>query len=459
MQRFFTFFDRLNRTLGLLILVVVLAAGCNNNADAPAVDEAPAGEPAVVETTPAATAPAPAAEESSEEAAPSPAPEQAANTAAPSPTPAITQGRVVLWHAYAGADGEALAAILAQLQRDYPDLTVETLFVTYDDLPQSYSEAVTLGGGPDLVALPAWWLTEMVAAQVVQPLDELTDAASRAGYFPAALADFQREGALYGLPATYQTVSLYVNSALIGDVSPPAATDAMLSMAQETPDGGSGLYANLYHLAWGLPAYGATLMADDGTVTLDQGDGAADFLTWLKALDATPAAYVSEDYGMLLDRFKKGEFAFFVDGPWAIPDLRAALGDDLAVAPLPAGPAGPARPWLSAEGILLNPNKDANQQQRALLVAQALSNGAAGSIWASRAGRLPAHQDATLGDDPLLQGFAEQATSAQPYPYQPEMAEVWGYAGDMLLKTLNDVMSPEEAVIETTTLINEANGK
>ena len=58
---------------------------------------------------------------------------------------------------------------------------------------------------------------------------------------------------------------------------------------------------------------------------------------------------------MLLDRFTKGEFAYFVDGPWAAAQLSAALGDDLMVIPLPAGPAGPAQPWLYSDGVFVNP--------------------------------------------------------------------------------------------------------
>ena len=144
----------------------------------------------------------------------------------------------------------------------------------------------------------------------------------------------------------------------------------MLARSQEDPRQGTGIYANLFHLAWGLPAYGATLLDGDGVVVLDQGEGTAGFLGWLETLDNEAGAYVEQDYGMLLDRFKKGEFAYFVDGPWAINELRGALGDSLTVMPLPAGPAGPAQPWLSADAMLINPAKSADQQQRALLVAQ-----------------------------------------------------------------------------------------
>ncbi len=366
---------------------------------------------------------------------------------------------MVLWHSYAGADGDALAAILAEAERTYPDLVVDTLFVAYDDLPQAYADAVLAGGGPDLVAAPAWWLTQMVNAGVVQPLDELVDSALADEYFPATLEALRRDNALYGLPVTYELVSLFANEALTGETSPPATTTELLARSQDDPRQGTGIYANLFHLAWGLPAYGATLLDGDGVAVFDQGDGATAFLSWLESLDSEAGAYVEQDYGMLLDRFKKGEFAYFIDGPWAINELRGVLGDSLSVVPLPAGPAGPAQPWLSADAVLINPTKSADQQQRALLVARTLTDGAAGVAWAGTAQRLSANRNTPQVDDPLLQGFATQAESAQPIPHAPEMDEVWGYAGDMLIKVLNDVMTPAEAATEAAALINEANDK
>ncbi len=475
--------------LVLVLLLGFLAAGCNRSLDDSSALP-PAGEPEVIAVAPAEAADAnataeavPAAgaeaeptataaavsatdETDNDEAAPGEASEppstpEATATALPEPTPTpdIAAGRVVLWHSYAGPDADALGEILAEIRRTYPDLVVETLFVAYDDLPQAYADAVLAGGGPDLVAAPAWWLTQMVDAGVVQALDALVVPELADEYFPAALEALRRNNALYGLPVTYELVSLFANQALTGTASPPATTAELLARGQEDPRQGTGIYANLFHLAWGLPAYGATLLDGDGVAVLDQGEGAAGFLGWLETLDNEAGAYVEQDYGMLLDRFKKGEFAYFIDGPWAINELRGVLGDSLTVMPLPAGPAAPAQPWLSADAMLINPAKSADQQQRALLVAQKLTDGAAGAAWAGTAQRLSANRNAPAVGDPLLKGFAVQAESAQPIPHAPEMDQVWGYAGDMLIKVLNDVMTPAEAAIEAAALINEANDK
>src|SRR5690606_19526441 len=107
------------------------------------------------------------------------------------------------------------------------------------------------------------------------------------------------------------------------------------------------------------------------------------FLTWLQTVNKTQGSYVNSDYGMLLDRFKKGEFAYLVDGPWALPELSAALGDALVVVPLPAGPAAPAQPWLYSDGLFVNASIAPDQQALALTVAQAMTTGAAASALAT----------------------------------------------------------------------------
>jgi maltose-binding protein MalE len=233
----------------------------------------------------------------------------------------------------------------------------------------------------------------------------------------------------------------------------------MLTAASTITASGVGLYATLFHTYWGFPAYGAQLMNEQQVAILDQGGGAADYLAWLNALNATPGSYVNADYGMLLDRFKKGEFAYLVDGPWAMAELRSVLGDALAVTALPAGPVGPAQPWLYSDGLFVNPTTSPEQQTLALNVGLYLSNDTSGTTLATIGNLLPAARNADLSSTPLLQGFAAQAANAIAMPTSAEMNEVWTYGSDMIIKSLTGVAEPEAIVSETTTLINEANGK
>lgn len=428
----------------IALLAIALPAGCNRR-DEPTPTPTPASGLAVIAATAAKTTPLAA--------------QQATATPVPAPTPTPLSGSVVLWHSWAQADADALAAILARLQAQMPGVTVETLFVAPADLLPAYADAVAAGGGPDLLLAPNWWLNDLVQAGTVAALDSWIDPAALEAYWPATLDSLRSGGALYGLPVNYHLVALYVNQSLLPEPGIAPTTDALLQQARLSPQSGIGLYATLFHLYWGLPAFGAQLMDGSGRVTLDQSGGAADYLTWLASINSTTGSYVNSDYGMLMDRFKKGEFAYFVDGPWSLGELRATLGSNLTVASLPAGPSGPAQPWLYADGLFFNPRLDESRRLLAIAVGQAFTSGENGTILAQTAGLLPANRNADLGSDPLLAGFAHQAETASAMPTNAEMKEVWAYGGDMLLKALTSVAPPPAIVAETTALINEANGK
>lgn len=431
---------RSHRVVGLLVLILALGllAACDQDRPTP--------EPSASGALGALSGQTQGDQAAGEQAAPP----------VPTPTPFVPQGNLVLWHSWAGADADALTQILTQVRADNPQLGVETLYVAPNDLPQAYADAVMAGAGPDLAVTQNWWLGDLVQAGVVRPLNPyLFNYPDQ--YMPGAMQDFQRNGAIYGLPATYETVALFTNRALAPNGA-PATTEDIIAQATISPTLGMGLYANLYHAWWGFPAYGSALFDQSGKVVLDQGGDAAGYLAWIKRLGETPGSFVDSDYGMLIDRFKKGEFAYFVDGPWAIPELRAALGENLGVSPLPAGPAGPGQPWMSADGVVINPLVNEQQAMNAFYLANRLTDSAAGTAFA-QAGRLPANSNAQLPNDPVILGFAQQASIAQPAPAEEEMESVWGYGGDMLIKVLGGSVEPQQAVIETAALINEETGK
>lgn len=426
------------------LILAIIVVGCNRGepTPTPAPTQTPSGIAGVFSPPQATDAPPPATVEA---------------TVAPTPTPLA--GRVVLWHSWAQAEGDALAAILALLKEQYPGLQVDTLFVAPNDLVSSYAEAVNAGSGPDLVLAPNWWLSDLATSNAILNLDPLVGGNLDATYWPAAVQSMRHNNSLYGFPITHHLVALYVNRSLVPPEGIPPTTGDLLAAAQLTATSGIGIYATLFHSYWGFPAYGAQLLDAQGVATLDQGSGAAEYLTWLKTLNTTPGSYVNSDYGMLLDRFKKGEFAYFIDGPWALTDLRNALGDNLLIATLPAGPAGPARPWLYSDGLFVNPTISPEQQTLALNVGLFMSGDRAGTTLASVGGLLPAARNADLSSTPLLQGFAAQAQGAEAMPVSQEMNQVWAYGADMIIKALTGVAETPAIVAETTTLINEANGK
>ena len=381
---------------------------------------------------------------------------QPPSTPLPSPTPA--SGSLTLWHSWAQSDGDALEAILQDFRTRHPGVQVETLFVAQDDLLQSYAQAVADGSGPDIVLAPNWWLFDLQELGVVAPVDEPPFAALVPNVWPAAADNLRVDGRLYGLPTRYETVALFYNRSLLGGDDLPRSLEELSAQAAADPAKGIGVYANPFHIAWGFPAFGAEFFDDTGRSILDQSPGAASFLNWLATVDGFDGSYVNSDYGMLLDRFKRGEFAFFIDGPWAIPELSEALGSDLGVASIPPGPAGAARPWLYADAAYVRPGLSAPQAELASLFLAHLTSAPSSGQIATLARRLPAAASADLGADPLLQGFAAQAALADGMAHGAHMDAFWRYGGDMILRAVAGADDLQTIVSETAALINETTG-
>ena len=72
---------------------------------------------------------------------------------------------------------------------------------------------------------------------------------------------------------------------------------------------------------------------------------------------------------------------------------------------------------------------------------------------------MPANRDAVIDDDPLLQGFVNQAANCPGDAKPAGDATGVGYAGDMVVKVVAGNADPSATVKETSALINEANGK
>jgi arabinogalactan oligomer/maltooligosaccharide transport system substrate-binding protein len=196
-------------------------------------------------------------------------------------------------------------------------------------------------------------------------------------------------------------------------------------------------------------------MGDTGACTADDG-GFADAFAYLKSLKDAGAVF-NTDGNAIKTQFQTGEINAIIDGPWQTADFRTALGDNLAVAPIPAGPAGPADPFTGTDGWYINPNLDADQAALAVNVALALTSPEAQQIMVDEAGHVPANPAVKI-TDPITQGFADAAAAGLPRPQNAQFNNWWGPFGDALNKVIDTGADPATAVADACTLMDEASG-
>lgn len=373
------------------------------------------------------------------------------------------QGELTLWHGWTGTEATVLNQdILPAWQKAHPNVKINVLAVPFDQLKNKYSTEAATGGGPDLLIGPLDWIGELATAELIRPLDDLTDAATLQNYIPATVDALRYDGKLYGMPESFETVALYYNKTLVP--TPPATTEEMDAIVAKLAQEGKATYgmalrAGFYHSAGFLFGFGAKLFDEQNKSALNSPETVA-FLNWIKALASKPGYWAKDDDNAMTSLFKEGKAAMVVNGPWFLGDAQGALGkENVGVAPLPliseANNAAP-KPFLGVKHIMINANANEGQAKLAYEFAKWFTGPESVQVLAAKAGHLPAHSGVDVSGDPIAQAFVTQAQNATPMPTIPEMAYVWEPVGQMITKVLNGDATPEQAAAEAQDAINKA---
>jgi arabinogalactan oligomer/maltooligosaccharide transport system substrate-binding protein len=382
------------------------------------------------------------------------APSTGASTEPSAPATALS-GEVTLWHSYGSGGGEtgALNKVLDAVRTANPDLTINVVEQPFDQIFNKWRTDVAAGGGADMFIAPNDSLGQDAREESLLNLDTyLKDNPALAGYLPVALDGSKVDGVYYMVPESLKAVALWYDKSAIA--TPPTTSDALLAGVKD----GSiklGINQGVYHQFGWTGAFGGKLMDDSGKCTADAG-GFADAFAYLKELKDAGAVF-NTDGGALKTQFQTKAINAIIDGPWQTADFRTALGDNLAVAPIPAGPSGAANPFTGTDGWYINPNLDGDQAQLAVDVALALTSPEAMQIFVDDAGHVPANPAVKI-TDPITQGFADAAAAGLPRPQNAQFNNWWGPFGDALNKVIDTSADPAAAVTDACKLMNEASG-
>jgi len=376
--------------LSLLLIASVLLTACGT-----AATEAPAA------TEPAATQP-PAATE----------------PAATQPPAAPVE--VTFWHAYGTGSAEeiALTKVLDQAAKDLPNIKINVLQVPFNDIYNKYRTDVASGAGPDMFIAPNDSLGDDARNGLIADITDL--AAGKLGdYTPLSIDGMTVDGKLYGIPESLKAVVFWYNKDMIK--TPPATTDELKALME----GGTevSITYGCYHHFGFFSAFGGKIFDENWKVIADQGTGVTDAMTYLNELYqiSKKNSWPKNDSDGLAP-FTEGKAAAITNGNWAMGDYKAALGDKLGVAPLPAGPAGPATPFLGVDGFYFNPNSQ--NKEAALEVALYLTGKMAQETMMNEAGHVPANTTVKV-TDPLIQGLLDAFKNGYVRPQVPQLGLYW----------------------------------
>jgi len=382
----------------LLIITTMILSACG----APATTAAPAPATAA----PATAAPAPAT------AAPA--------TAAPATAAPVKVTEVTFWHAYGtgSAEEQALTAVLQKAATDLPQYKINVLQVPFNDIFNKYSTDVAAGGGPDMFVAPNDNLGSESRSSLIADITDLVSG-KLGDYAPLSVEGMTVGGKIFGVPESLKAVEFWYDKSKLP--TPPATTDDLLKLEQ----GGTaiGISFSCYHY-WGFySAFGGQVFDDKFAFTTDQGTGMVDAMTYLNDLYqlAKKNNWPKTDSDGLAP-FQEGKIVGITNGNWAMGDYQKALGANLAVAPLPAGPKGPSKPLLGVDGYYINPNSQ--NKQAAIDVALYLTGKAAEQIMMDQAGHVPAINGVNI-TNPLIQSLVDAFKTSIVRPQDAQLDKYW----------------------------------
>jgi arabinogalactan oligomer / maltooligosaccharide transport system substrate-binding protein len=384
-----------------------------------------------------------------------PSTDPGASAPAESQAPAALEGEITLWHSYGSGGGEtgALTTVLDTVRAANPGLTINVVEQPFDQIFTKWRTDVAAGEGPDMFIAPNDSLGQDAREQSLMNLDEfLVDNPALEGYLPVAIEGSKVDGSFYMVPESLKAVALWYDKSALA--TPPTTSEELLA---GVTDGSIKLGVNqgVYHQFGWTGAFGGTLMDDTGKCTADQA-GFADAFAYLKSLKDAGATFNTDGNALKTD-FQTGKINAMIDGPWQTADFRTALGENLAVTTIPAGPAGAANPFTGTDGWYINPNLDATQAALAVNTALALTDPASEQVFVDDAGHVPANPAVTV-TDPITQGFADAAAAGLPRPQNEQFNNWWGPFGDALNKVIDTGADPVQAVADACALMNEASG-
>lgn len=372
-------------------------------------------------------------------------------TAAVEPTkPPEPAKEVTFWHAYGTGSAEevAMTKLIEQAKTDLPNIKINVLQVPFNDIFNKYRTDVAAGGGPDMFIAPNDSLGDDARAGLIADITDLAKG-KLGGVNQLGIDGMSLDGKLYGIPETLKAVVFWYNKDMLPE--PPKTTDELLKLMQNgTPISIS--YGCYHHYGW-FAAYGGEIFDPSWKVIADQGTGVADAMTFLNEMYqlSVKNSWPKNDSDGLAP-FSEGKMAAITNGNWAMGDYKKALGDKLGIAPLPAGPKGPAKPLLGVDGFYFNPNS-ANKEA-ALEVALYLTNKASQTVMMNEAGHVPVRTDIEISD-PLIKGLVDAFnTGATIRPQVPQLNLYWSnFCGTD--QVFEKGVSPEQWVKDGTAAANK----
>lgn len=343
-------------------------------------------------------------------------------------------------HMWVNQEEEQLDAYEEIVQRFTEEYGIDVQITPYEMLEQLDGMSLDgpAGQGPDLFFQPHDRMGDIYLQGVAAELELTDDQLERLGeYNEEAVQSFSYEGIQFGIPAVVETYALFVNNELVPEA--PETMDELMDIARDlTGDGQYGFMmdaSNLYFAYPFITAEGGYIFAQDDEGVYDPSDIGLNNSEAVSAVEMMQSWFdeglmpAGTDLEVADSLFADGQLGMVVNGPWAIPAYRDAIGENLQVVELPTQDGEPLNSFSGNKGWLVNFYTD--HEYWATELALFITNEENSTTYFEVAGELPAHTAVEI-DDEFMDPIFAQTQHAHPMPNIPEMSQVWEPLGDAL---------------------------
>jgi arabinogalactan oligomer/maltooligosaccharide transport system permease protein len=344
-----------------------------------------------------------------------------------------------VWHAYTGAEEQALKDASRAFETAHPGLRIELLAIAYGAYAGKLESAIPAGTGPDVFIDSHERLSSYLELGLLRAFPNGADVSEFRADVAATLVE---GGERYGLPLSTKAAALFVNTRLMAD--PPGELEELLALRGKLPNDAYPLaFAtdDAYFLAAFLHAFGGELVGPKGEYAFEGAPAEKTLALVLSMLekDQIPAEASTD----LVKKLFVGDRALaIISGPWFAADVPADL--PFRVVPLPTiRAAGGARiaPYLTVEAAFLGASGRGgagSAHPAAVGFSEFLAVGEGARI-RGRVGRqivaaASVWQDPSLSEDPLLRAFRDAAQGARPM--STRMRAIWEPAQRAIRKVI-----------------------
>jgi multiple sugar transport system substrate-binding protein len=396
---------------------------------------------------------------------------------ASAPTSEAAPVRLALWHAYGGTFGEQFEALVEEFNAAHPEIIIEpsyggSLWTMRDKL----FTAVAGDAAPCLAQIDQFWSSELAEAGAIVPVEDFFAGLDREDVWPLAWATAAYDDAIWSMPFSLSNIALYYNRALfraagLDPDAPPATWDELAAVAAAlTVDAdGDGQVDQwglsfpvradqgvvYYWFAFLWQAGGEIFTPDHATSRFHEPPGVAALGFLQEMVDAGSIPLAPPEGG-----FEKGQIGMTLASTARLGRYVSALGDELGLAPLPAGAAGEA---TGVGGANLAVMADCAHKEAAWTFIEWMTSPEVNLRWSTGTGYLPlrgsvvaseAYQ-AYLEEEPRARVILEQMDVARARPNIPEYAGASREVGLAVEQALFSGADPADALGEAAQNVDE----